>query len=139
VGARRGVNAVAAPRQAGGALSRARRGCCHSACCHPHHRLSLHSSPPIAVKKLAKKGLTPSQIGVILRDSHGIAQVKSVTGNKILRLLKKEGAYARQAVAAASGWGGGLQAKWQGACGLQVGSRRRRVCSWPAVTVDRLL
>lgn len=26
------------------------------------------------VCKLAKKGLTPSQIGVILRDSHGIAQ-----------------------------------------------------------------
>ncbi len=25
--------------------------------------------------KLAKKGLTPSQIGVILRDSHGVAQV----------------------------------------------------------------
>jgi len=40
---------------------------------------------------LAKKGLTPSQIGVILRDSHGVAQVKSVTGNKILRLLKKNG------------------------------------------------
>eukprot|EP01036_Dinobryon_divergens_P040824 gene40824-54032_t len=36
------------------------------------------------VCKLAKKGLTPSQIGVILRDSNGIAQVKSVTGNKIL-------------------------------------------------------
>jgi len=43
------------------------------------------------VCKLAKKGLTPSQIGVTLRDSHGIAQVKSVTGNKILRLLKKNG------------------------------------------------
>eukprot|EP01036_Dinobryon_divergens_P032723 gene32723-42374_t len=43
------------------------------------------------VNKLAKRGLTPSQIGVILRDSHGIAQVKSVTGNKILRLLKKSG------------------------------------------------
>merc|ERR1712146_564106 len=41
--------------------------------------------------KLAKKGLTPSAIGVVLRDSHGIAQVKSVTGNKILRLLKKNG------------------------------------------------
>mmetsp|Transcript_25703 Transcript_25703/g.43295 ORF Transcript_25703/g.43295 Transcript_25703/m.43295 type:complete len:152 (+) Transcript_25703:31-486(+) len=41
------------------------------------------------VCKLAKKGLTPSQIGVILRDSNGIAQVKSVTGNKILRILKK--------------------------------------------------
>ena len=43
------------------------------------------------VCKLAKKGLTPSQIGVILRDSNGVAQVKSVTGNKILRLLKKNG------------------------------------------------
>jgi small subunit ribosomal protein S13e len=32
--------------------------------------------------KLAKKGSTPSQIGVVLRDSHGIAQVKVVTGMK---------------------------------------------------------
>ncbi|XP_006574249.1 40S ribosomal protein S13-like, partial [Glycine soja] len=38
--------------------------------------------------KFAKKGLTPSHIGVILHDSHGIAQVKSVTGSKILRILK---------------------------------------------------
>ena len=60
--------------------------------------------------KLAKKGATPSQIGVVLRDSHGIAQVKVVTGklqiprigywevvlilgagNKILRILKSNG------------------------------------------------
>lgn len=41
--------------------------------------------------KFAKKGLTPSQIGVILRDSHGIAQVNSVTGSKILRILKGHG------------------------------------------------
>ncbi|GBG76757.1 hypothetical protein CBR_g22973 [Chara braunii] len=41
--------------------------------------------------KLAKKGLTPSQIGVILRDSHGIAQVRSVTGSKVLRILKAHG------------------------------------------------
>ena len=27
------------------------------------------------IYKLARKGLTPSQIGVILRDSHGVAQV----------------------------------------------------------------
>ncbi|KAJ6164381.1 hypothetical protein N7470_003053 [Penicillium chermesinum] len=40
------------------------------------------------ITKLAKKGATPSQIGVVLRDSHGIAQVKFVTGNKILRILK---------------------------------------------------
>ena len=43
------------------------------------------------VCKLAKKGLKPSQIGVILRDSHGIAKVKSVTGSTILRLLKGNG------------------------------------------------
>jgi len=43
------------------------------------------------VCKFARKGLTPSQIGVILRDSHGIAQVKNVTGNKILRILKANG------------------------------------------------
>lgn len=41
--------------------------------------------------KLARKGLTPSQIGVVLRDSHGVAQVKSVTGNKVLRILKTNG------------------------------------------------
>lgn len=31
-------------------------------------------------------------IGVILRDSHGVAQVKLITGNKILRILKSKGA-----------------------------------------------
>ena len=29
--------------------------------------------------------------GVILRGSHGVAQVKWVTGNKILRILKSKG------------------------------------------------
>ena len=29
--------------------------------------------------------------GVILRDSHGVAQVRFVTGNKILRILKAKG------------------------------------------------
>ena len=32
------------------------------------------------ITKLARKGASPSQIGVVLRDSHGIAQVKVVTG-----------------------------------------------------------
>lgn len=60
--------------------------------------------------KYAKKGMTPSQIGVVLRDSHGIPQVKFITGessfaeplpietetdiylgNKILRILKSSG------------------------------------------------
>lgn len=35
------------------------------------------------IAKLAKKGATPSQIGVTLRDSHGIAMVKVVTGKSI--------------------------------------------------------
>ncbi|KAK9050729.1 hypothetical protein SSX86_030302 [Deinandra increscens subsp. villosa] len=47
-----------------------------------------------SICKLAKKGLTPSQIGVILRDSHGIAQVNSVTGSKILQILKAHGSYS---------------------------------------------
>lgn len=41
--------------------------------------------------KLAKKGLQPSQIGVLLRDELGVAQVKAVTGKKILRVLKAQG------------------------------------------------
>ncbi|KAK0526040.1 ribosomal 40S subunit protein S13 [Tilletia horrida] len=43
------------------------------------------------IYKLARKGYTPSRIGVELRDSHGVAQVRFVTGNKILRILKSEG------------------------------------------------
>jgi len=43
------------------------------------------------IVKLAKKGLTPSKIGVRLRDSKGIANVGSLTGNKILRILKAKG------------------------------------------------
>src|SRR5262245_11016529 len=30
--------------------------------------------------KLARKGASPSQIGVVLRDAHGISQVKNITG-----------------------------------------------------------
>merc|ERR1711924_405547 len=43
------------------------------------------------ISKLAKKGVTPSKIGVTLRDSFGVPQVKTVTGNKILRILKVAG------------------------------------------------
>ena len=43
------------------------------------------------IVKLAKKGISPSQIGVTLRDTVGIPQVKGVTGSKILRILKKNG------------------------------------------------
>ena len=43
------------------------------------------------IVKLAKKGLSPSQIGVLLRAQHGIPQVRFITGKKILRVLKKNG------------------------------------------------
>uniref|UniRef100_A0A914ZHV9 Small ribosomal subunit protein uS15 n=1 Tax=Panagrolaimus superbus TaxID=310955 RepID=A0A914ZHV9_9BILA len=43
------------------------------------------------IVKLARKGLRPSQIGVILRDSHGVAQVRRVTSSKIVRILKAKG------------------------------------------------
>jgi len=43
------------------------------------------------ISKLAKKGMTPSQIGVLLRDNHGVAQVSTVTNSKILRILKGQG------------------------------------------------
>jgi ribosomal protein S15P/S13E len=33
----------------------------------------------------------PSGIGVILRDQYGVPQVKPITGNKILRILKSRG------------------------------------------------
>ena len=43
------------------------------------------------ITKLARKGVPPSLIGLQLRDSMGVAQVKSVTGRKIIRLLKHNG------------------------------------------------
>ncbi|EDQ92475.1 uncharacterized protein MONBRDRAFT_35536 [Monosiga brevicollis MX1] len=43
------------------------------------------------IYNLARKGMTPSKIGVVLRDSRGIASVKSLTGTKILRILKGRG------------------------------------------------
>merc|ERR1740125_7380 len=43
------------------------------------------------ILKLAKKGLTPSQIGVVLRDSQGVPQVQFITGSKILRILRTLG------------------------------------------------
>jgi ribosomal protein S15P/S13E len=41
--------------------------------------------------KLAKKGMRPSEIGVNLRDQSGIPQVRSITGSKVLRILKAQG------------------------------------------------
>merc|ERR1711903_395611 len=45
----------------------------------------------MGICNMAKKGYTPSQIGVVLRDSHGIPQVKMIAGNKIVRILRAQG------------------------------------------------
>jgi len=42
---------------------------------------------------MAKKGLSPSQIGVAIRDKEAIPSIKLLTGQKIVRLLKKNGTY----------------------------------------------
>ncbi|EFA81083.1 40S ribosomal protein S13 [Heterostelium album PN500] len=57
------------------------------------HSWTKHSAAEVCqqIILLAKRGYTPSQIGVLLRDSHGIAQVKNITGSKILRILKVNG------------------------------------------------
>ncbi len=44
------------------------------------------------VFKLAKKGVKPSQIGIILRDQEGVGLIQRVTGQKIFRILKAKGA-----------------------------------------------
>lgn len=43
------------------------------------------------VVKYAKEGYSPSLIGVILRDRHGIPLVKQVTGKTIKKILEENG------------------------------------------------
>jgi small subunit ribosomal protein S15 len=75
---------------------------------HRHGRGRSHSTRPVTrrppawckykseevealVIKLAKEGNGPSQIGRILRDQYGIPLVKSITGKKIVEILKQTG------------------------------------------------
>eukprot|EP00019_Armaparvus_languidus_P011715 CAMPEP_0168586832 /NCGR_PEP_ID=MMETSP0420-20121227/4516_1 /TAXON_ID=498008 /ORGANISM="Pessonella sp." /LENGTH=151 /DNA_ID=CAMNT_0008621993 /DNA_START=29 /DNA_END=484 /DNA_ORIENTATION=- len=41
--------------------------------------------------KLSRKGLRPSEIGVLLRDQYGVGQITNVTGSKVLRILRSKG------------------------------------------------
>ncbi|GAB4306665.1 MAG: 30S ribosomal protein S15 [Promethearchaeota archaeon] len=43
------------------------------------------------VEQLARKGASPSLIGVILRDQYGIPLVKAITGKKITKILEEKG------------------------------------------------
>jgi small subunit ribosomal protein S13e len=53
------------------------------------HWLQLTAEETVSlIVELAKKGVRPSQIGAVLRDRNGVGRVQSVTGNKVLRVLK---------------------------------------------------
>ncbi|MDG6898282.1 MAG: 30S ribosomal protein S15 [Nitrososphaerota archaeon] len=45
----------------------------------------------VAIAKLAKDGLTPSQIGLALRDDYGIPLVKPLLGKSLAEALKEGG------------------------------------------------
>jgi len=74
-----------------------RKGESHSirpASAGPPRWLKLDMTPEdveLLVVELAKKGYTPSMIGVILRDQFGIPLVKQVTGKKLNEILEKHG------------------------------------------------
>lgn len=60
----------------------------------PPRWLKLDMSPSdieLLVVELAKKGYTPSMIGIILRDQFGIPLVKQVIGKKIEEILERHG------------------------------------------------
>ncbi len=44
----------------------------------------------LLVAKVAKEGKTPSQTGVVLRDSYGVPDVKKVTGKSISATMKEK-------------------------------------------------
>ncbi|BFH73433.1 30S ribosomal protein S15 [Sulfurisphaera javensis] len=45
----------------------------------------------LLVEELAKKGYSPSMIGLILRDQYGVPLVKQITGKKITTILEEKG------------------------------------------------
>ena len=53
----------------------------------------LHTPKTISqlIVTMAKKGMSPSQIGVTIRDKEAVPSIKLLTGQKIARLLKKNG------------------------------------------------
>ena len=46
------------------------------------------------ILKLSKEGYSPSGIGIILRDQHGIPLAKPVTGKSVTQILKERNMYS---------------------------------------------
>lgn len=45
----------------------------------------------LLIAKLSKEGLSPSQIGLHLRDTYGIPSIRVVTNKKLAKILKEKG------------------------------------------------
>lgn len=45
------------------------------------------------VRKLARKGVPPSKIGLILRDQYGVPSFRAQTGMKLMTFLRRENLY----------------------------------------------
>jgi small subunit ribosomal protein S15 len=52
---------------------------------HPPKEIEL------LIVKLSKEEKTPSQIGLVLRDSYGVPDVKRIVGKSITKILKEKG------------------------------------------------
>lgn len=55
----------------------------------------LHTPKTISelIVTMARKGMSPSQIGQTIRDKEAVPSIKLLTGQKIVRLLKKNGTH----------------------------------------------
>ena len=44
----------------------------------------------LLVAKVAKEGKTPAQVGLVLRDSYGVPDIRKATGKKITEVMKEK-------------------------------------------------
>src|SRR3989338_9271373 len=44
----------------------------------------------LLVAKVAKEGKTQSQVGIVLRDSYGVPDVKKISGKKVSAVMKEK-------------------------------------------------
>jgi len=45
----------------------------------------------LLISKLAKEGKTPSEIGIVLRDTYGVPDIKLISGRTLVAILQEKG------------------------------------------------
>jgi small subunit ribosomal protein S13e len=78
-----------------------------------------HHRPQIT--KMARKGLTPSQIGVLLRDQSGVPQIASITGGSARPRKSQAGGVVRTGAARCT------SASERPCCPLSAGTKVLRI------------